>query len=243
MHTLPLFYPTPRMPSPYSIPPHGCPPPILSQPMHTLPLLYLTPCIPFPYSIPAHTHPPPILLQPMYTLPLFYPSPCMPSPNSRPAHAHPLPILSQPTHATPAFYSIPAHACPNSLSHTPWRHVSNLTYMHMPLFNLLTSAHIEYIIIMICLVCQFANLEYHFITLRHLNVFLFFFFSGGKWRDLAMVTKNHHYICSWPLFRPHDSPVRGIKVTEPDLNSPWELPKSGSYSTPALESPVGFLLY
>ena len=73
--------------------------------------------------------------------------------------------------------------------------------------------------------------------------FFFFLFSGGKWRDLAMVTKNHHYICLWPLFRPHDSPVRGIKVTEPDLNSPWELPRSGSYSTPALESPVGFLLY
>ena len=43
--------------------------------------------------------------------------------------------------------------------------------------------------------------------------------------------------------QPHDSPVRGIKVTEPDLNSPWEHPRSGSYSTPALESPVGFLLY
>ena len=74
------------------------------------------------------------------------------------------------------------------------------------------------------------------------SIFFFFFFSGGKWRDLAMVNKNHHYICSWPLFRPHDSPVRGIKVTEPDLNSPWELPRWGSYSTPALESPVGFLL-
>ena len=81
------------------------------------------------------------------------------------------------------------------------------------------------------------------LILLWLLFFFFFFFSGGKWRDLAMVTKNHHYICLWPLFRPHDSPVRGIKVTEPDLNSPWELPRSGSYSTPALESLVGFLLY
>ena len=51
-------------------------------------------------------------------------------------------------------------------------------------------------------------------------------------RDLARVTKNHHVCCSWPLFRPHDAPVRGIEVTEPDLNSPWEHPRSGSYSTP-----------
>ena len=36
-----------------------------------------------------------------------------------------------------------------------------------------------------------------------------FFFSGGKWRDLAMVTKNHHYICSWPLFDPM-TPLLGV---------------------------------
>ena len=82
-----------------------------------------------------------------------------------------------------------------------------------------------------------------FVVPSWLYKLFFFFFSRGKWRDLAMVTKNHHYICLWPLFRPHDSPVRGIKVTKPDLNSPWELSRSGSYSTPALESPVGFLLY
>ena len=74
--------------------------------------------------------------------------------------------------------------------------------------------------------------------------FYFIFFSveenGVTW---LWSLKNHHYICLRPLFRPHDSPVRGIKVTELDLNSPWELPRSGSYSTPALESPVGFLLY
>ena len=84
MHTLPLFYPTPCMPSPYSIPPHAypprysipahaCPPPILSQPMHTLPLLYPSPCIPSPYSIPAHAHPPPILCQPIGELSLVCP--------------------------------------------------------------------------------------------------------------------------------------------------------------------------
>ena len=38
-----------------------------------------------------------------------------------------------------------------------------------------------------------------------------------------------------PLFRPHDAPSplpRGRSyVTELDLNSPWERPRSGSYST------------
>ena len=41
------------------------------------------------------------------------------------------------------------------------------------------------------------------------------------------------------------SPFRGsCHVTEPDLNSPWEGLRSGSYCTPAsLGSQVGFLLY
>ena len=168
-HTLPLFYPTPCMSSPYSIPLHACPPPILSQSVHTLPLFYPTPCMSSPYSIPTHAHPTPILSQPMHTLPLFYPTPCMPSRNSIPAHVHPPPILFHFMHAfslcysilcMPSPYSLPAHtshpsipfhcmpnhACPstcNSLSHTPWRHVSPLTW-NIPFFE---SAHTEYIIL------------------------------------------------------------------------------------------------
>ena len=74
------------------------------------------------------------------------------------------------------------------------------------------------------------------------NIF-FFFFRGGKCHDLARVTKNHHYVVHGPYFDPMTPPLGVIKVTEPDLNSPWEHPRSGSYRTPALESPVGFLLY
>ena len=74
---------------------------------------------------------------------------------------------------------------------------------------------------------------FHLIHMIELFSFYLFFFSGGKWHDLAMVTKNHQNICSWPLFRPHDSLVRGIKVTERDLNSPWEHPRSGSGCTRA----------
>ena len=100
MHTLPLFYPTPCMPSPYSIHPmHALPYSI--PPMHALPLFYPTscmpsplfypsPCILSPYSIPAHVYPPPILSQLMHTLPLFYASLYTPSPYSIPQYACPL---------------------------------------------------------------------------------------------------------------------------------------------------------
>ena len=74
MRALPLFYPTPCMPSPYSIPGHAYPPPVLSQSMHTLPLFYPSPCIPSPCSIPIHAWPPPILSLAMHTHPRFYPS-------------------------------------------------------------------------------------------------------------------------------------------------------------------------
>ena len=70
MHAHPLFYTTPCIPSPYSIPAHACPPPILSQSMHALPLFYPTLCIPSSYSLPAPTSHPSIL---------FYSSPCMSS--------------------------------------------------------------------------------------------------------------------------------------------------------------------
>ena len=133
-HTLPLFYPTPCMPSPYSIPPHGWPPPILStQPMHALPLFYPSSCMPSPYYIPACAHPPPILSHSMHVLPLFYPSLCTPSPYSIPAHAHPPPIGSQPMHTLPLFYpnpcmsshnSIPAHTHPPSIIFHPMHALS-----------------------------------------------------------------------------------------------------------------------
>ena len=85
MHALPLFYPSPCMSSPYSIPPmHTLPlfypthvhhPPILSHLMHALPLFH-----------PSRLTSPYILSHLMHALPLFYPSPCTPSPYSIPAH-------------------------------------------------------------------------------------------------------------------------------------------------------------
>ena len=152
MHTLLLFYPTPCMPSSYSIPPHAYPPP------------YSIPACAYPaaYSIPAHAYLPPILSDPMHTLPQFHPSSCTPSPYSTPAHAHHPPILFHPMPSPysitlytcpllfstsphmPPQYSIPAHACPpKSLSHEPGRHVSPLTSENAPF----ESAHTEYIII------------------------------------------------------------------------------------------------
>ena len=120
MHALPLFCPTPCMPSPYSVPL-----------MHILPLFY-----------PAHACPSPILSQPIHTLPLFYSSPYMSLPYSVPLHACPL-LFSTSPHMPPQ-YSIPAHACPpNSLSHERGRHVSPLTSENASF----ESAHTEYIII------------------------------------------------------------------------------------------------
>ena len=160
MHTLPLFYPTPCMPSPCSIPPHACPPLVLSHPMHALPLFYPSPCMTSPYSIPLHacspailshamhTSPysipphachPPILSKPMHTLPLFYFTPCMPYLYSIPPYACPLPAHT----SQPVFCSIPAHACPNWLSCIPWRHVSPSPSE----FATFKFAHTEYIII------------------------------------------------------------------------------------------------
>ena len=49
--------------------------------------------------------------------------------------------------------------------------------------------------------------------------------------DLARVTKKPPHLFLRPLFRPHDAPIpfpRGsCHVTESDLNSPWEGPRSG----------------
>ena len=91
MHTLHFVYPTPCMPSPYSIhPPHACPPPILSHSMHTLPLFYPSPMHDIPNSIQAHAHPPPITV---------YSTPCMPYLYSIPPNACPISTLSHPMHA------------------------------------------------------------------------------------------------------------------------------------------------
>ena len=79
MHALPLFYPSPCMPSPYAIPlyRYACPLPILSHPMHVLPLFYPSPCTLSLYSILAHAHPS-LHKPPQYSI-LFYSSPCMSS--------------------------------------------------------------------------------------------------------------------------------------------------------------------
>ena len=69
-YPLPLFCPTPCMPSPYAVPPHAYPLLLLCPtPCMPSPLCYLTPCMHSPYSYPTHACPPPILSQPMHTLP------------------------------------------------------------------------------------------------------------------------------------------------------------------------------
>ena len=122
MHALPLFCPTPCMPSPYSVPPHAYPPPILSHHTHALPLfcpshhMHALPLfcpahacpppilshtrMPSPYSIPPHAYLPTILSHPMHTLPLFYPNSCTPS------------HLFYPSLYKPSSYSILPHTCP-----------------------------------------------------------------------------------------------------------------------------------
>ena len=162
MHALPLFCPTPCMPSPYSISPmHALPlfypmsfiptPLFYPSPCIPCPLFYPSPCIPSPYSIPPHAYPPPILSQLMHTH-LFYPSLYTPSPYSIPPHTCPpfilshyaCPLLFSISPHMPPQYSIPAHACsPNSLSHESGRHVSPLTSENAAF----ESAHTEYIII------------------------------------------------------------------------------------------------
>ena len=158
-HTLPLFHPTPCMPSPYSIPPHAHPAPIPSHPMHTLLLFHPTPCTPSPYSIPPHACPPPILSQPMHALPLFYPSPCMPSTNSIPAHAIPVfhSIIFQPMHAL----LTPCHI------HLEGMFLIIVWHLHLQLLNQLTLS------ISSSSSTLLSNFEYHFITLWHLNVCCF----------------------------------------------------------------------
>ena len=131
MHALPLFCPTPCIPSTYSIPPHACPPPILSHPMHAFPLFYPThacpppilshPCMPSPCSIPPHAYPPP------YSIPAY----AYPAPYSIPAHAYLPPTLSQPMHTLP--YSIPAHTHPPPILSQPI-HTSPILFhsLHVP---------------------------------------------------------------------------------------------------------------
>ena len=113
MLALPLFYPIPCMPSPYSIPLHACPFPILFQPMHTLLLVYPSQCTPSPYSIPPHACYPAILTQPMHTLHILCSTPCMHSLQSNSIlfcsiQSHPMHALSlfPPSPHKPPQYSI-----------------------------------------------------------------------------------------------------------------------------------------
>ena len=43
-----------------------------------------------------------------------------------------------------------------------------------------------------------------------IQVFFFFFLSGGKCRDLARVTKNHHYVVHGPYFDPMTPSFLGV---------------------------------
>ena len=98
MHALPLFCPTPCMPSSYSIPS-----------MHALPLFYPTSCIPSLLFYPRPctvAHPSPILSQLMHTLSLFYSS--LYIPYSIPPHTCPPLILSHCMHVLSC--SLPAHS-------------------------------------------------------------------------------------------------------------------------------------
>ena len=176
MHSLPLFCPTPCMPSPYSIPPHACPPPILSHPMHALPLCYPThacpplffptSCIPSPLFYSTWCIPSPLFYPtPCIPCSLFYPSPCIPSPYSIPAHAHPPPILSQPIHTQfystphmPSTYSIPLYAYPLLFSTSPHNahillqysipaHACSLTPCHMNLEGMFLLWHLRMLLL------------------------------------------------------------------------------------------------
>ena len=146
------------IPSPYSVPPHACPPPTLSHPMHTLPLFYPTPCMPSPYSIPpmhalplfypTHACIPPILSQPMHTFPLFYPTPCsIPSPYSIPAHAHPPPIYTLTLFCSTPYwhspYSIPLYACPLPFSTRLPAHTCHPSILFQLMHALLTPCHMN----------------------------------------------------------------------------------------------------
>ena len=136
MHTLPLFCPTPCMPSPYSIPPmHALPYSI--PPMHTLPLFYPASCIPWPLFYPSSCIP----------CPLFYPSSCTPSPYSIPPHTCPPLFLSHCMHVCSC--SLPAHTCHPSIlfqlmhalltpCHMNLEGMFLLWHLRMPLLNLLT---------------------------------------------------------------------------------------------------------
>ena len=71
---------------------------------------------------------------------------------------------------------------------------------------------------------------------RRSNILFFFFLYGGKVHDLARVTKNLHVYFKALISTPWcPSPLRRGRshVTETDLNSPWEDPRSGFCCTPA----------
>ena len=76
---------------------------------------------------------------------------------------------------------------------------------------------------------------FHLIHMIELFSFFFFFFflveeNGMTW---LWSLKTTTIFVHGPYFDPMTPFVRGIKVTEPDLNSPWEHPRSGSGCTSA----------
>ena len=116
VHTLPLFYLIPCMPSPCSTSPCAYPPPILPHLVHTLPLFYLIPSIPSPFCLA------PCITLPCSTLSHAYPAPilipCKPSLYSTSAHAYTYPpsILPHLMHTLPVFSLTPCIPSPYSPS-------------------------------------------------------------------------------------------------------------------------------
>ena len=65
-------------------------------------------------------------------------------------------------------------------------------------------------------------------------VLFFFFLSGGKCRDLARVTKNHHYVVHGLYFDPMTPPFLGVLKSQSRTSArPGSIPSWVSYSTPA----------
>ena len=60
-----------------------------------------------------------------------------------------------------------------------------------------------------------------------------FFLSVGKCRDLAGVTKNHHYIVHGPYFDPMTPPLGVLKSESRTSTHLGSIPGRVSYSTPA----------
>ena len=80
-------------------------------------------------------------------------------------------------------------------------------------------------------------LIYIYIYITKVFVFTFFFFffflSGGKCRDLARVTKNHHYVVHGLYFDPMTPPLGVLKSQSRTSTHLGSIPGRVSYNTPA----------